>query len=42
MGWINLAHYSDNWWAFVNTVMNSAVSQNAGNSLTSWGNISFS
>jgi hypothetical protein len=40
--WINLAQDRDQWWAFVNTVMNLWVRKNVGNFLTSRVIISFS
>ena len=43
MDWIELAHNRDRWRAVVNAMMNLfGVPQNAGNSLTSWGTLSFS
>jgi hypothetical protein len=34
-GWIHLAHYRDQWMAFVNTVMNLRIPQNVGTFLSS-------
>jgi hypothetical protein len=39
--WINLAEDWDKWRAVVNTVMNVAVLENAGNFSNSWGTVNF-
>ena len=40
--WICLAQDRDHWWVLWTWVMNLCVSSNAGNFMTSWGNIKFS
>jgi hypothetical protein len=40
--WMHLAQYREQWWAVVNTVMNSRVPLKTGNLLTSWVTASFS
>jgi hypothetical protein len=35
VGWIHLAQDMEQWWACVNTIMNSGIPQKAGNFLTS-------